>query len=463
MAGAADGDGPIMRVLVALPMRLRAMTGFARDLGKHAQRAFAEDRGPQIAAALTYHTVFSLLPTMALILVVLKTFVGPAEQAAFKDFIVNFIAEWLTGDPAGEASALDPLLPDVPEAEVRQARYAAMLAQLDENVKRLLDELQSIDFQRIGAVGVLLFIYAATGLLATVEQSFNQIYDAPNGRPWYVRVPLYYTTITLAPMVILVGQLMQRQLLAGIETISWTNWLTRPVAAVLPVLTTWLVFTLMYALIPNARVNLRAAAIGGMLAAAVWVAALEIFSVYVGNYAAASLYGALALFPLALLFVWIAWVIVLVGLEIAHTLQFRPWRSGERDGEHVRPAAYDPRWLLLLTMAVLERFERGEVSEAADLAAELQLPDYQIAAMLEALEGDGLLYRVEGPASEVTGYVLARPPTAIEVNRLLDLAEGHTLGDVRSSALPGVRLIERLRRARHEALAGETLESARGE
>jgi membrane protein len=441
---------------------LRYSARFVRELGLHAQRGFAEDRGPQIAAALTYHTVFSLLPTMALVLIVLKTFVGPAEQAAFKDVIVNFIASWLAGDdlPAG-APVLDPLMPQVPDSLEREARYGNMLARLDENVMRLLDELQSIDFQRIGVFGALLFIYAATGLLATVEQSFNQIFDAPGSRPWYVRVPLYYTTITLAPMVIIAGQVMQGRLLASIETISWTNWLTRPVAAMLPIVTTWLVFMLMYALIPNARVNLRAAAIGAMLAAAVWVGALEIFAIYIGSYAAASLYGALALVPLALLFVWVAWIIVLVGLVITRTLQFRPWRAGDRDSEHPRPAAYDPRWLLLLTLALQERFERGATGEVTDLATELQLPDYQVAAMLDALEGDGLVHRVEGPVDQATGYVLARPPTAIELNRLLDLAEHHTLGEVTESRLTGSRVIERLRRARREALNGETLASAR--
>ncbi|MEO0974238.1 MAG: hypothetical protein AAFX85_14185 [Pseudomonadota bacterium] len=63
-----------------------------------------------------------------------------------------------------------------------------MFAQLDQNVKQLLDDLQAIDFQRTGVVGVFVFAYVATALLATVERSFNQNFDAPSGRPWYLRV-----------------------------------------------------------------------------------------------------------------------------------------------------------------------------------------------------------------------------------------------------------------------------------
>jgi membrane protein len=446
----------------AASARLGALVSFLHDLADHTRRAFLEDRGSQIAAALTYHTVFSLLPTMALALVVLKTFVGPEEQTAFKDFIVTFVAEWLSLGQVGP-SAATPGLPasEVSESLARASEYDRVLAQLDVNVKRLLDDLQAIDFRRIGAVGVLLFIYAATGLLTTIEQSFNQIFDAPGNRPWYVRVPLYYTTITLAPVVIVSGQVMQGRLLAGIEQLSWAHALTRPMTAVLPIVTTWLVFTVMYALIPNTRVKLRAVMIGAALSAAAWVAVIEVFAIYVGNYAAASLYGALALFPLALLFVWVAWVIVLFGLELTHMLHVRPWRIGERESEHSRLAAYDPRWLLLLAMTVLERFERGEISEVGDLATELQLPESQVASMLRALVQEGLLHRVEGPADGIGGYVLACSPANIELNRLLDAAEHHTLGGVGESSVSGARLIRRVQSARREALEGETLASAR--
>lgn len=433
-----------------------------RYLGQHAGKAFVEDRGAQIAAALTYHTVFSLLPTTALALVVLKTYLGPAELAAFKDFIVGFVAEWLNVEARGEgATAATSPAGEDSASLAREIRYGEVLAQLDENVARLLDDLQSIDFQRIGAVGVLMFVYAATGLLGTVEQSFNQIYDAPAGRPWYRRIPLYYTTLTLAPMVILAGQVMQSRLLASIQLISWTDWLTRPVAAILPVLTTWLVFTLMYTLIPNTRVNLRAAALAGALAAVVWVAVLEGFAVYVGHYAAASLYGALALVPLALLWVWIAWIIVLVGLEMARTMQHRPWRDltgGDiGTGDKGRPAPYDARWLLPLLAAVVRRFQRAEAATAQELAEELGLATHRVADMLHLLEAERLVYRVDvedvdGPAA----YVLARPPEGIALNQVLDLAERRTLGEV-STQVGGGRVFETLSHARRAALAGATV------
>lgn len=449
----------------ALGRRSRHAWTWLQQLAQHAGRAFADDRGTQIAAALTYHTVFSLLPTMALALVVLKIFLGPSEIAAFKDTIVNFVADWLSADLRVEAP-VDSATLDAGSSLARERRYGEVLAQLDENVAALLDELQAIDFQRIGAVGVLLFIYAATGLLSTVEQSFNQIYDAPSGRPIYRRIPLYYTTLTLAPLVILAGQVMQSRLLAGIQTISWTDWLTRPVAAALPLVTTWGVFTLMYVLIPNARVNLRAAATAAALAAIVWVAVLEGFSVYVGNYAAASLYGALALVPLALLWVWLAWIIVLVGLEMSRSLQLRPWRGDPAAApaliEKGRPAPYDARWLMLLVAAIVERFERGDLASAPELAADLGLADHRVADMLRVLEAEGLVRRVSsGQADGPDEYVLGRAPAQLELNALLDLAEGRTVGEL-EDGFPGGQVLERLVRARRELLAGVTAATLAG-
>ena len=315
----------------------RSALRFLLDASRHGLQEIQKDRADQIAAALTYFTLFSLLPTMALILVVLRTFVGPAEQEAFKEFLVSGAIEWLVF-PSGE----DDALLDVATADTSE--FAATIARIDVIVGGFVDRLQNINFQSIGVIGVMVFLYASTGLLATIEQSFNRIYGAPQSRPWHVRLPLYYTTLTLAPLVIIAGQLLQARVIGTLATQSWLAWLGPPLGVVAPMLTTWVVFYVMYMLIPNTHVKLRAAAIGSFLAAVGWVALLELFSFYVGIYAGTSLYGALAVLPLGLMWIWLNWLIVLFGLEVSYALQTVPRAddigAGRRDLDTrpVRPA-----------------------------------------------------------------------------------------------------------------------------
>ncbi|MEO0972331.1 MAG: hypothetical protein AAFX85_04490, partial [Pseudomonadota bacterium] len=187
-----------------LPLRwqsVRAAGGDLHRLAQYAGRSFVHDRGAQIAAALTYHTLFSLLPMLAMALWALKNFVGPSELAVFKDQIVSVVGDWLSAPPrVDEAAAAVAGAAGEASSMAREAQYDQVLTQVDENLAKLLDDLQAINFQRIGGVGVLLFVYASTALLSMVEHSFNQICGAPSGRPWYRRIPLYYTTLTLGPI-----------------------------------------------------------------------------------------------------------------------------------------------------------------------------------------------------------------------------------------------------------------------
>ena len=115
---------------------------------------------------------------------------------------------------------------EAPADELAKARE-----EMAKQIEELMDSVGGISFGGVGTVGLLVFIYGATALLRTMEGSFNAIFDAPHGRPWYLRVPMYYTVITLAPVVLIVGQLLQRRFLGALEAEAWTNWLAGPIGA----------------------------------------------------------------------------------------------------------------------------------------------------------------------------------------------------------------------------------------
>lgn len=488
--------------------RLGRALRYAYDLHRYCWSQLREDRAGQMAAALTYHTLFSMLPTIVLALVVLKQFVGPAEQEQFKHAVLNWTTQWLesstleeqapTGlEPAAEAlaqqqlelartdvkaaatDALDvddtpsgaapppvlaaPQPDDVLGTPQARAEFVRTRAAVETAIQDWMERLSRINFASIGVVGVLLFIYGATGLLATIERSFNFIYDTSSSRPVYIRVPLYYTAITLGPIVIIAGQILQRQSLDLLREAQWTNWLVGPLVVLSPLVAIWLVLFLLYVLLPNTRVHLRPAAIGSLLAAIGLVVGVELFSVYVARAAVATLYGALALLPLTLMFFWIMWIIVLFGLEVTYALQTLPGRrlleaqKSRQDKSDEEKHLYDPRWMIPIMTRIAQQFEEGKAVRVDQLAHELHLPAAAVSTLTDRLAREGLLHRVETAAGAAPTYTLARPPHAIAVADLLDVGQRLSMGDQALSDLPGRSLLEQIKTAQSQALAQTTL------
>jgi len=434
-----------------LPQRQRTARWWV-DLARHGVAELRRDRASQMAAALSYHTLFSLLPTAVLVLIALHAFVGDAERAEFKQTVVTWMLtpirfEGMPGEPVGVDSTRGETEGEAVGPELgRRREFERVRASLGERVEGIIDTLESVDFRSIGVAGLLLFLYATTGLLATIERSFNTVYGAAQARPPHIRFPIYYTVISVGPLVLLGSQVLRREFLRTVEGGTLPSWLFGAMGAAAPFLASWLVLWLIYVLLPNTRVRRRLAAVGSFVAALLWVAGLHLFSVYVRRAAVTTLYGALGLLPLFLFWMWITWLIVLFGLELTYTLQamregrFRHGYSGAR-GE----VLIDRTLLLPLASEIAAHFERGETASLADLSRELVLPERAVERMLRPLIGGGLVHEVQGKAG--TGYSLARPASEITAGEVLAASEA-LLPEAGAARRDGVvwQLMERIHR-----------------
>ncbi len=412
-----------------------------------------------MAAALTYHTLFSLLPTLVLMLVVSSALVGEADRARFKDQAVSWALEWLEAPaPSGavqqhgegaEPTVLEglaePLMPDVNEESAlleagRQAEFERAREALSENLQAILDTLESVNLSGIGVIGLLVFIYGATGLLATIEGSFNRVYKAQENRPWYLRMVFYYFTITMAPAVILAGQVMQQRFIEVVGAGSWTQWLAGPMVLLSPLVTTWLVMSFAFVLLPNTRVSTRRAAVGGLVAAIGVVAAGELYGLYVQQAGATSLYGALALLPLSLFYLWILWLIVLFGLEVAYTLQTMPAEGlpASPDQDDQKPMLLTGSALIAAALAVARAFTAGGVVSTGTVSQKLGISMDAADALLDRLEAHEIIQHVEGKKAATTGWSLARPPGSVRLDQLVALAHEASPLHHRDPAIQGV-------------------------
>lgn len=472
-------------------------------------------RLPQMAAALSYRTIFSLIPILIVGLVVLKFFTTEQDLSGMVARALDYagLADIKVADRAQDEAAffLDPgaFGPPAPgqawgRAEGAEGEAApAVSAELDDWIERLVARVSTISFRAIGIVGLLTLVYAAVSMLVEVEGAFNQIYRAPAGRSWGRRFAQYWTMLSLGPVFLVATFVVSERFT------TWAARLDRPPAAVAPAapgegaapggggagraegaapgvgggprvaaaepapevshsllirlagfaitvcITTALLFFL-YVTVPNTRVRWRPALIGAAIGAVLWESSKWGFTTYLAFSATyARFYGVLALIPLFVLWVYVTWMVVLFGLQAAYAIQHLGAFTAEEKAPGDGPRVVDPAAMVGVVGAVARSFAAGRPAARDWVANQTGLVDSLAATMLERLAAAGLLHRVAGEgASEA--YTLARPPGAIGLDEVLGVA--HELSGPAEAAGPR-EVVERLRRVERDAMSGLTAAS----
>jgi len=266
--------------------RLRA---FARFLWQR----FLDDKCFETAGALSYTTLFAIVPLLAAVLAIISAFPVFAEwRDRFSDFVFrNFVPS------AGNA-------------------VQGFLLQFADNASKLT------------AVGILFLLVSALMMMASIEDRFNRIWRVATQRSHGSRLLLYWAALTIGPLLVVgVLVLVSRFVATGGPETQTTQqggvWLM-----FLPFVLTWLILLAMYMLIPNRTVAFRHAGIAALIAAIMFEIARALFSLYVSHVPSyQQIYGALAAAPLFLVWVYFSWVIVLLGASLAAAMaafDYRP-------------------------------------------------------------------------------------------------------------------------------------------
>jgi membrane protein len=172
----------------------------------------------------------------------------------------------------------------------------------------------------------------------------------------------------------------------------------------------------------------------------------------------APLYGALALLPLVLLWLWLTWVIVLFGLEVSYALQTLPERDlADQQRSERAEQLVDTRAVVPIMACVGEAFSRGDSLTLHEVGVRLGLPDPLVDRVLGRLLEENLLHRVMDPDQAYPRFTLARPPERISVQRLLDTGTRMTVSKLTAGSVPGASTLHRLNEAVASAAADTTL------
>ncbi|MEZ5977961.1 MAG: YihY/virulence factor BrkB family protein [Planctomycetota bacterium] len=392
---------------------------------------------PIRASALTFVTVLSLVPSLAFAFSIAKA-LGAYErlrEGVIDPFLVDMFGP--VGMQVGENG----------EQTEQQLRVA---------IDQVLQFVENTDVKKLGALGFLVVVYGVIRLLGGMEAALNLIWSVDRPRRFIRKVSDYVTIVLVGPLLAVLATVTTASLSSNNDSKvivflrddlglgSLLGW----IGVVLPILSMWTVFTLVYLVIPYTKVKVRSALVGGFVAAILFTVLQEVHvKSQIGVASYNQLYAGFAAFPLFLLWLWFSWLVVLAGAEFGYADQhqhaFRRSALAQSDSQ---------AWYELNVMRALGRivsaFERAaEPPTVLELVDELAVPQSKLEEGLSALESAGLLART-GDAEDAR-YVLARPAEGVTVNRALAMLRGSTSGVVRTNELD-----ERIERAYRASVDG---------
>ena len=370
--------------------RLPRTVLFQARLWRHCLRLLKVNRCGTQAAALSYHTIFGIVPLAIVMLLIFRLF--PTSQDLGQR-VRQFIYD---------QAHLTNIEYTIESQDPSKTQSIRLVDQID----RITGEfLSNLDTGAITLISGILVIWAAIGLLTTIERAFNNIWHAPRGRSFVHRIINYWALLTLGPLLLGAGFYVSAQYLARAHLPGGTIFgYIRPV---LPLLSSIAVLFFLYFLMPSAKVGVRPAIWGAIVAGAIWTGAKYGFTVYLTRFIPyRAMYGVMGLVPLGVLWIFITWQIVLFGLQLTYATQHL---TALHEAEIALMKKRDEYFLandltVMRVMAyVLEQFERHACPvSAAEVAAHLELPPDFTPKILDHLVRCELLFATAEPHAGYT-------------------------------------------------------------
>jgi membrane protein len=386
---------------IANPSRMLRLVLMAREIF----RAIRNDNAFTLATALAYKTLAALVPILAVSLAIVSLLETGAETGTYTDGLIQVIHDRLP-----EFAGKDQFVLVVREFASRA--------------------------KAIGLVSTLVLFVISYSLLSSIEKAFNLIWQVTESRPFLSKLGAFLSTIIIVPMLMSLSVYFTAQLASitegvvqkipviqaepsagggneaavaprpapapsatGVGEGADNHWVTKAILALSSAMVTIVAMTALIFLLPYTSVRPGPALVGGFVAGAFFEVAKYLFHYYAlwvgSNYT--EIYGPLSAFPVILLWLWVVWVILLVGAELAFVSQNYGDLAAKAE---IEKRGIDSRLYLAVrvVLEVSEHFARGEDQENLSevVAARLRVPPYTVRQIIDHLVKRGVLRRVAG-------------------------------------------------------------------
>jgi membrane protein len=378
------------------------------------------------AMSLAYTTLLSLVPLMVFSFSILKGLGAPAD---LRLFLHEFFR------PMGGAAE-----------------------QLTTSVMQFVTNMRG---DVLGTIGLGFLVYTVITTIQKVEASFNFVWRVERPRSFARRFTEYFSVMIVGPILLaaIVGLLGSAehspftQWLNAVPPLAWTMGL---LGRFVPYLIVTIVFTFMYVFVPNTRVEFRAALIGGVTAGIIWALVGRVYTeVIVYSSHMMAVYTGFAIVLTTLIWVYLSWLILLIGAQLAFYLQCPQYLRHGQETIELTGSAREQAGLSVMYLIGREYGAGKTYWTGNGLAAELDIPSIALAPVLACLERGGLIVATEKeeflPARDLAGILLINIVDAVRTRH-----PGRLMIDMRCLAA-ATRVMHDVETAIRKELDGRTL------
>jgi membrane protein len=412
---------------------------FQIKLWSHCARLLRKNRAGQQAAALSYHTIFGIVPLAIVILLIFQSFPAYSDVG---EKVKSLVYEGLN---------------------LTTIEYATTAREGGEKTEMLTEYLDGIvgrffagvNKQSITLISVVIVIWAALALLSTIERAFNNIWRVGRGRNFLQRMINYWALLTLGPLLLGVGVYISAQY-SAVGQIRETI-LSNVAPALLSYLISTAAFFFLYFVLPNTKVQARSAIWGAAVAALVWSFAKYGFGQYVTEFIPYSkVYGVVGLIPLGVLWIYITWLIVLFGLQLTFTTQHLKTLDAAEIAAAKKAEEYfiaNDFTAINIVREIAAAFEANNAPVSSEVInSKLDIPAEFGEKILSHLVASGIIVKTSEPK---VGFIPAKEPANI---RLSDIAAAIAEVGFAQSTTEGAESFEQIAQSHREVLSQYSLE-----
>lgn len=370
-------------------------------------KGFTEDRVQLRASALTYYSILSIVPLIAMVF-------GIAKGFGFETYLEE---EMLTRFE-GQEKVLEWIL-------TFKDRY-----------------LSEIKGGVIAGIGLVVLFWSVMKLLGNIESSFNDIWQIKKARVISRKMSDYVSLIVITPILLFISSSVSIFLTDQIKSTSElpfmgyvSDWLVKLIS-LMPLVLIWLVFTLLYIVMPNTKVNFKSAVIGGIIAGTMFQLLQWGYIYFQGMLTGyGAIYGSFAALPLFLIWMQTSWLIVLFGAEVAFANQ--NIEHYEAESESINISNHMKRAVTLMILKeIIINFKDGLQPETAEqLSNKLDFPVRLVREVIYELLETGIISETITKNVKENAYQPAQDIEHLTVGHVVELIDKRGTDNLRTENL----------------------------
>ncbi|MDP8239644.1 MAG: YihY/virulence factor BrkB family protein [Candidatus Hatepunaea meridiana] len=358
-------------------------------------REFLDDRLFLRAMALTFATLLSLIPLLAISFSMFKLFGGGVW---FMEVLRPVLTQNL-------APGSEPIV-----------------------AQRIEELIFTGGGTTIGGISILFFLLAIYGIFSAIESTFNLIWGTSSRAGALHRVPLYWGLVTIIPLLVVSSLALTTYLKAlplVVEAVERVGFAENLINRLLPGIMVMVSFFLLYRFLPSTRVRTYAAAIGAITAGLLYELIKSGFIIYTGKLVQYDvIYGSLAIAPLLMIWVNLSWVIVLMGVEVCFVSQHYNVLLNKRKHIKFSRSQKDALAYLILTQVTLAFRGKREPVTIDEWSHNYGVPPGIVTEVIERLRKGGVLTKTGPGRNEI---LITRDPDYLQVSNIDSILSGELL------------------------------------